>query len=101
MVVTLTLVVPGSALAVGVLIAYGQWLGGTLWIILICYLAKLWAFGHRPVTGALDRLPADELRAARVSGAARLTAMRTVLVPPLVPALVGASLWYSSPPCTR
>ena len=92
-VVTLTLVVPGSALAVGVLIAYGQWLGGTLWIILICYLAKLWAFGHRPVTGALYSLPADELRAARVSGAARFdTAMRTVLVPPLVPALVGAWL---------
>ena len=90
--VTLTLVVPGSALAVGVLIAYGPWLGGTLSIILICYLAKLWAFGHRPIAGALDRLPPAELSAARVSGATLLTGMRTVLAPPLMPALLGAWL---------
>jgi iron(III) transport system permease protein len=88
--ITLTLVLPGSTLAVALLIAYGRWLSGTLLLILLAYLAKLWAFAHRPIAGALDRLPPDELRAARVSGAGVLTAVRTVALRPLAPALLGA-----------
>jgi len=90
--VTLTLVLPGSALAVGLLLAYGRWLSGTLLLILVAYLAKLWAVAHRPISGALDRLPPDELRAARASGAGALTAVRTVVLRPLAPALVGVWL---------
>src|SRR3954454_7381990 len=91
-VLPLPLVLPGSALAVGLLIAYGRWLSGTLTLILLAYLAKLWAFAHRPIAGALDRLPPDELRAARASGAGRLTAVRTVALRPLAPALLAAWL---------
>lgn len=91
-VLTLTLVLPGSTLAVALLIAYGRWLSGTLVLILLAYLAKLWALAHRPIAGALDRLPPDELRAARASGAGALTAVRTVVLPPLAPALAGAWL---------
>jgi iron(III) transport system permease protein len=87
---TLALVLPGSTLAVGLLITYGRWLAGTLTIIWLAYLAKLWAFAHRPISGALDRLPPDELRASRVSGAGPFTALRTVVLPPLTPALVAA-----------
>lgn len=89
---TLTLVLPGSALAVALLLAYGRWLDGTLLLILLAYLAKLWAFAHRPIGGALDRLPPDELRAARASGAGPMTAVRTVVLPPLTPALLAAWL---------
>lgn len=90
--ITATLVLPGSALAVALLIAYGRWLSGSLALILLAYVAKLWAFAHRPIAGALDRLPADELRAARVSGAGAPTAVRTVALRPLAPALLGAWL---------
>jgi iron(III) transport system permease protein len=90
--VTLTLVLPGSALAVGVLIGYGRWFGDTLTIILLCYLAKFWALAHRPIAGALDRVPSPEVQAARISGARRLTAIRTAIVRPLLPALFGAWL---------
>jgi iron(III) transport system permease protein len=90
--VTVTLVLPGSTLAVALLITYGRWLGGTLTLILLAYLAKLWAFAHRPISGALDRLPAGELQAARASGAGTLTAVRTVALRPLAPALLGAWL---------
>jgi iron(III) transport system permease protein len=90
--ITLTLVLPGSTLAVGLLIAYGRWLSGTLTLILLAYLAKLWAFAHRPIAGALDRLPPDELRAARISGAGAFTAVRTVALRPLAPALLAAWL---------
>ncbi len=90
--VTITLVLPGSTLAVALLIAYGRWIGGTLTLILLAYLAKLWAFAHRPISGALDRLPPGELQAARASGAGSLTAVRTVALRPLAPALVAAWL---------
>ena len=90
--VVLTLVLPGSTLAVALLITYGRWLSGSLVLILLAYLAKLWAVAHRPIAGALDRLPADELFAARASGAGPLTAARTVALRPLAPALLGAWL---------
>jgi iron(III) transport system permease protein len=90
--ITLTLVLPGSTLAVALLVTYGRWLSGTLALILLAYLAKLWAFAHRPITGALDRLPPDEVRAARASGAGVLTAVRTVALRPLAPALLAAWL---------
>ena len=89
---TLTLVLPGSTLAVALLVTYGRWLSGTLALILLAYLAKLWAFAHRPIAGALDRLPPDELHAARASGAGPVTAVWTVALRPLAPALLGAWL---------
>ena len=90
--VTAALVLPGSTLAVALLISYGRWLADTLTLILLAYLAKLWAFGHRPISGVLDRLPAAELRAARASGAAAVTAVRTVVMRRLAPALLTAWL---------
>ncbi len=90
--VTTTLVLPGSTLAVALLISYGRWLADTLVLILLAYLAKLWAFGHRPLSGALDRLPPGELQAARASGAGAITAVRTVALRPLAPALLTAWL---------
>jgi iron(III) transport system permease protein len=89
---TLTFVIPGSTLAVAVLIAYGRWFDSTLALILLAYLAKLWALAHRPISGALDRFPAAEWQAARASGAAPPTAVRTIWLPALAPALLGAWL---------
>jgi iron(III) transport system permease protein len=88
--VTLTFAVSGSALAVAVLLAYGGRLRDSLAIILVAYLAKFWALGHRPLAGAVERLPADLLRAARVSGAGPVATVRTVVAPLLRPAAVGA-----------
>jgi iron(III) transport system permease protein len=87
-----TFAIPGSTLAVGLLIAYGRWLDSGLVLILLAYLAKFWALAHRTLSGAIDRLPPAELQAARCSGARPLTAARTIWVPALAPALVGAWL---------
>src|SRR5690606_16408254 len=78
----------GSTLAVALLATYGPWLGGTLTLILLAYVAKLWAFAHRPIAGGLDRLVPAELQAARVSGAGMLTAVRTVGLRRLAPVLI-------------
>jgi iron(III) transport system permease protein len=86
----LTFAVPGSALAVAVLLAYGARLRDSLLLILVAYLAKFWALGHRPIAGSLENLPLDAVRAARASGAGAATTLRTVVVPMLWPAVAAA-----------
>ncbi len=88
----LSFAVPGTALAVAMLLAYGPWLRDTVALIAVAYVAKFWALGHRTVAAAADGLPADLPRAARMSGADSLTAVRTVVVPLLRPALGAAWL---------
>jgi iron(III) transport system permease protein len=90
--ITLGFAVPGSALAVAVLLAYGGWLRDTLAIILIAYVAKFWALGHRQLAGSVERLPGDQVRAARASGAGPLDAVLSVVVPTLRPSIVAAWL---------
>ncbi len=98
----LTFAIPGSTLAVGLLLAYDHWLGGSLALILMAYLAKFLALAHRTASGAVDRLPPAEWQAARASGARPAVAVRHGLA---------AGAWHrrcsargcssSSPPCTR
>jgi iron(III) transport system permease protein len=90
--VTLGYALPGSAVAVGVYLAYGRWLRDTLLIMLLAYVTKLWPLGHRPVAAVADRLHRDEPRAARASGAGSVVSWRTVQLPRLAPALVAA--WF-------
>ena len=49
--ITLTLVLPGSTVAIGMLLGYGRWLADTVAIILLAYLAKLWALATSPHLG--------------------------------------------------
>ncbi len=90
--VTASFAVPGTVLAVAVLLTYGASLRDTLWLVLIAYLAKFWALAHRPISGAIDLLPAEPMRAARSSGAGLPTALRTIALPMLRPTLVAAWL---------
>jgi iron(III) transport system permease protein len=88
--ITLTLVLPGSTVAIGMLLGYGRWLADTLAIILLAYLAKLWALAHRPISAAVDRVPPAGLRAARASGATLATGLGTVALPLIRAALITA-----------
>ncbi|MGI8998231.1 MAG: ABC transporter permease [Candidatus Limnocylindria bacterium] len=91
-IIALGFVIPGSVLAVGVLLAFGRSLRDTLAIILIAYVAKLWALAERPIAGALGRLPVAVTLAARVHGADAPTTLRTVILPILAPTLAAAGL---------
>lgn len=88
----LTFALPGSALAVAVLLTYGARLRDTLALILVAYLAKFWAIGHRSLAAGLDGIPPDLLRAARASGAGPVVTARTVLLPLLRPAIAAGGL---------
>ncbi len=89
---TLTFAVPGSALAVAMILAYGPWLRDTLLLILVAYLAKFWALGHRPLAGSVAALSPDMVRAARIAGADGTTALRTIVLPMLFPAILAGWL---------
>ncbi len=88
---TATFAVPGSTLAVAILLAYGGWLRDTLLLILGAYLAKLWVLGLRPLSSSADRLPPEMLFAARASGAGPVAAFRTIVLPIFRP--VAAAAW--------
>ena len=89
--VTLGFAVPGSALAIAMLLGYRSVASGAA-LILLTYLAKFWALGHHPIDGAVDRIGSDVWRSARASGAGPVVAVRTVVAPLMRPALVTAWL---------
>jgi iron(III) transport system permease protein len=85
--VTLGFAIPGSALAVGTLIAYGSWLGGSAIIILMAYLAKSWGLGYRVLAAGADRIAPELSQAGRSSGASPLEVLRTITAPIMSTAL--------------
>lgn len=87
-----TFAVPGSALAVAFLLAYGPWLRDTLLIVLLAYLAKFWALAHRSLAGSAGSVDGDAVRASRISGATGPATLRRVVLPLLRPAIVAAWL---------
>ncbi len=80
--ITLTFALPGSTLAVGVLLAFGPLARNTLLIILLAYVAKFWVLGYRPLAGVFRSLAVDISRAARASGADAWTTARTITLAP-------------------
>ncbi|HAX81863.1 MAG TPA: hypothetical protein DCY40_04770, partial [Actinobacteria bacterium] len=87
-----TFAVPGSALAVAFLLAYGPWLRDTLLIVLLAYLAKFWALAHRSLAGSAGSVDGDAVRASRISGATGPATVRRIVLPLLRPAIVAAWL---------
>lgn len=79
--------IPGSTLAVAMLLGYGSVLRDTMTIILLAYVAKLWAVGHRSIAGSVANLADDLTWAAHMAGASRWTTIRTVTAPLLRPAV--------------
>lgn len=90
--VTLGYAVPGTALAIGVLLAYGQWLGGSAAIILVAYLGKCSALGYRALSSGADRVPPELGQAARASGADPMTVFRTITGPVMSSGYLAASV---------
>ena len=87
-----TFAIPGSALAVAVLVAYGPWLRDTLLLILLAYLAKFWALAQRSVAGSAGALDRDVIDASRAAGATGPATVRRIVLPILRPALGAAWL---------
>ncbi len=80
----LPLGLPGTVMAVGVLMAFIRpplVLYGTVWILLIAYTARLLPLSVRVTNGTLRQIDPSLEEAARISGASWLGAIRHVLLP--------------------
>lgn len=88
--------IPGTVLAIGVILAWsGGWglnLYNTLWIILVAYVARYMAFAVKSVAASLEQVHPSLEEAARASGGTRLDAMKDVVLPLIRPGMVAGFL---------
>lgn len=86
--------VPGSVIALGVILAwsgkYGVNIYNTVWIILIAYIARYMAFSLKANSAALEQVHDSLVEAARASGATMWQALRDIVVPLVRPGMVAA-----------
>jgi iron(III) transport system permease protein len=104
--VTLPFAVPGTVLALAIVLAFlrpvfGLRLYNTLWIILVAYIARFAAVALQPVGAALVQLHPALEEAARASGASLRRSLVDVTVPLLRPGLVAAWLLAAVPALTE
>ncbi len=102
--VTLPYALPGTIIALGMILAFAQPLPltgirlyGTFGILLIAYVARFLNLGYNNITGAVSQIDPSLEEAARVSGAGPIRTFRDVVVPLLRPSLVGSALLVIAP----
>ncbi len=104
--VTLPFAVPGTVLALAIVLAFlkpvfGLQLYNTLWIILVAYIARFLALALRPVAAALVQLHPALEEAARASGASLWRSLADVTVPLLRSGLLAAWVLAAVPALTE
>ena len=86
--------VPGSVIALGVILAwsgkYGPNLYNTVWIILVAYIARYMAFSLKANSAALEQVHDSLVEAARASGASMGQALKDIVLPLVRPGMLAA-----------
>ncbi|MCL1939367.1 MAG: iron ABC transporter permease [Desulfovibrionaceae bacterium] len=86
--------VPGSVIALGVILAwsgkYGINLYNTVWIILVAYIARYMAFSLKANSAALEQVHDSLVEAARASGATMWQALKDIVLPLVRPGMLAA-----------
>ncbi|GHT00661.1 iron ABC transporter permease [Synergistales bacterium] len=86
--------VPGSVIALGVILAwsgkYGVNLYNTVWIILVAYIARYMAFSLRANSAALEQVHDSLMEAARVCGASMWQTLKDIVLPLVRPGMIAA-----------
>ena len=86
--------VPGSVIALGVILAWSGKFGinlyNTVWIILLAYIARYMAFSLKANSAALEQVHDSLVEAARASGATMGQALRDIVIPLVRPGMVAA-----------
>ncbi len=86
--------VPGSVIALGVILAWSGKFGinlyNTVWIILIAYIARYMAFSLKANSAALEQVHDSLVEAARAAGATMGQALRDIVIPLVRPGMMAA-----------
>ncbi|ESR23392.1 ABC transporter permease [Lutibaculum baratangense] len=91
--------IPGTVLAIGIILVYlpplpglGVSIYGTIWILLVAYLARFLTLALRPVTAGMETLEPALDEAARVAGAGPLRRIWSIVLPNVAPAAAAGGL---------
>lgn len=79
---------PGSVVAVAVLLAWQRWFYGSLAIILLAYLARFAVIGVRAADASLSSMPSELVDAGRAAGARPARVALDVVRPALAPGML-------------
>jgi iron(III) transport system permease protein len=86
--------VPGSVIALGVILAwsgkFGVNLYNTVWIILVAYIARYMAFSLKANSAALEQIHDSLIEAARACGATMGRALKDIALPLARPGMISA-----------
>ncbi len=86
--------VPGSVIALGVILAwsgrFGVNLYNTIWIILVAYIARYMAFSLKANSAALEQVHDSLVEAARACGATMWQALCDIVLPLVRPGMIAA-----------
>ncbi len=86
--------VPGSVIALGVILAWSGKFGinlyNTLWIILVAYIARYMAFSLKANSAALEQVHDSLVEAARACGATMWQALKDIVLPLVRPGMLAA-----------
>jgi len=91
----LPLGLPGTVMAVGVLLAFIRppfAIYGTIWILLVAYVARFVPLATRSANATLRQIDPSLEEAARIAGASRLAALWRILLPMTLPGIAVAFL---------
>lgn len=86
--------VPGSVIALGVILAWSGKLGvnlyNTVWIILVAYIARYMAFSLKANSAALEQVHDSLVEAARSCGASMWQSLKDIVLPLVRPGMLAA-----------
>ncbi len=86
--------VPGSVIALGVILAwsgaYGINIYNTVWIILVSYIARYMAFSLKANSAALEQVHDSLMEASRSCGATMWQSLKDIVIPLVKPGMISA-----------
>lgn len=86
--------VPGSVIALGVILAWSGQFGinlyNTVWIILVAYIARYMAFSLKANSAALEQIHDSLVEAARACGATMWQSLKDIVLPLVKPGMLAA-----------
>jgi iron(III) transport system permease protein len=102
--VTLPYALPGTIIAIAMIFSFAQplpvtgWkIYGTIWILLIAYIARFMNLGYNNISGAISQIDASLEEAARISGASHVRTFRDIILPLLKGSMVSSFFLVAAP----
>lgn len=93
---TLPYSIPGTVVAIAMILVFsGKFqinLYGTVWILLIAYVARYMSFGVKNISASLEQVDASLEEVARISGASWFRSFFDVVIPLIRPGIIAA--WF-------